>query len=280
MNAILELSERMLQQNTLCCCGLDPDLSKFPSEIKNKPYSDEEKAYEFLTQVVALTAPYVCAFKVQKAFFDCFSGGHNLLKEVIRFVHGRFPKIPVIIDCKIGDTSNTMGAYVKSLFANLDSDGIVVNPYMGDDVFAPFADYPEKIIVTLVRTSNPGASIMQDMMTIEGKMLWEVVLDHMVNRWNVAGNMVPVISSTAGLDLRFVRGCVPDEMNILFAGVGEQGGDESGVRELLNTSRAGVFVNSSRGILYANSQNGQIWQDAVREAASRMRDALNVFRRG
>lgn len=279
MNSPMELSNRMLQQNTLCCCGLDPDVSKFPSEILEKNCLDEEKAYMFISEVINVTAPYVCAFKAQKAFFDFFAGGHNLLKEVIRYSHRMFPEIPVIVDCKIGDTENTMDAYLKNLFVNLEADGVVVNPYMGDDVLQPFADIPEKLVAVLVRTSNSGASIIQDMITASGKSLWQVVLDHVVNRWNKANNMVPVISSTAQLDLQLVRSVMPDDMNILFAGIGEQGGDERGVRSLLNSEGRGVFVNSSRGILYAPHRKSQRWQYAVANAAMRLRDTLNEYRR-
>ena len=99
MNAMTELSRGMISNNTLCCCGLDPDVCKFPKEILDKAGSDEEKAYEFLTEVIRVTAPYVCAYKAQKAFFDCFSGGHDLLKGIVRYVHEQFPGIPIIIDC-------------------------------------------------------------------------------------------------------------------------------------------------------------------------------------
>lgn len=279
MNALAELSRNMTNNNTLCCCGLDPDISKFPREILGMTGSDEEKAYAFLTEVIRVTAPYVCAYKAQKAFFDCFAGGHDLLKGVVRYSHKQFPGIPIIIDCKIGDTKNTMHAYLNNLFVNMDVDGIVVNPYMGDDVLEPLRDFPEKMAVVLVRTSNSGASIIQDMMTASGEKLWEVVLDLMINRWNTADNMVPVISSTAQMDLQSVRKAIPDSMNILFAGVGEQGGNESGVRLLLNSKQSGVFVNSSRGILYAHSHGEQQWQEAVVDAVIRLRNSLNKHRR-
>lgn len=278
MNALTELSRNMTNNNTLCCCGLDPDISRFPNEILGMSGSDEEKAYAFLTEVIRVTAPYVCAYKAQKAFFDSFVGGHNLLKEVVKYAHEQFPGIPLIVDCKIGDTKNTMQAYLKNLLVNADVDGIVVNPYMGDDVLEPFKDFPDKMAVVLVRTSNPGASIIQDMLTASGKQLWEVVLDLTINRWNTAGNMVPVISSTAQMNLQLVRNAIPDSMSILFAGVGEQGGDESGVSLLLNSKRSGVFVNSSRSILYAPSHGEQLWQEAVTDAVIRLRNLLNKHR--
>ena len=278
MNALTELSRNMINNNTLCCCGIDPDISKFPKEILGMSGSDEEKAYAFITEVIRITAPYVCVYKAQKAFFDCFTGGHDLMKGIVGYAHEQFPGIPVVIDCKIGDTENTMGAYLNNLFVNMDVDGIVVNPYMGDDVLEPFRDFPEKMAVVLVRTSNPGANIIQDIMTASGKKLWEVVLELTINRWNIAGNMVPVISSTAQMDLQLVRKAIPDTMNILFAGVGDQGGDESGVRLLLNSKRSGVFVNSSRGILYAPSHGEKSWQESVKDAVIRLRNILNKYR--
>lgn len=278
MNALTELSRNMENNDTLCCCGLDPDISKFPKEILDMSGSDEEKAYAFLTEVIRVTAPYVCAYKAQKAFFDCFAGGYDLLKGVVKYTHEQFPGTPLIVDCKIGDTENTMHAYLNNLFAHMDVDGIVVNPYMGDDVLKPFEDFPEKMAVVLVRTSNPGASVIQDMITASGKQLWEVVLELTVNRWNTSGNMVPVISSTAQMNLQSVRNVIPDSMNILFAGIGEQGGDESGVKLLLNSKRSGVFVNSSRNILYAPSHGEQLWQEAVTDAIIRLRSSLNKHR--
>lgn len=278
MNAIESLKTRMIDQNTLACCGLDPDLSKFPNDPSFTNLSDEKRISNFLQTVVDLTADQVCAYKIQKAFFDKFDGGHALLGSLIGYIHTNYKDIPAFVDCKIGDIDNTMTAYTNNLFGELGADGIVVNPYMGDDVLQPLAQYPDKAIIVLAKTSNPGGGVVQDVLLENGRPMWQHILQLSIERWNTAGNIVPVISSTVGLDMTGVRQLIPDEMPILLAGVGAQGGSYSDLGKLLNSERIGVFVNSSRGILYPKNESGQTWQNAVRMAITDLKTDLNKAR--
>ncbi len=273
-----QILKRMKNHNTLLCCGLDPDMKKMPSEIIGKNISDEGKVLAFLRAVVDVTAPHVCAFKAQKAFFDVLNGGHDVLKELIDYIHMSTPDIPVIVDCKIGDIENTMEAYIQNLFGLLQADGIVVNPYMGDDVMLPLIKLADKSIVVLVKTSNPSGGIVQDVVLQDGQPLWRHMLSLVVNRWNHNENMIPVLSSTVGLDMEELRAIIPDKMPILLAGVGAQGGSYADLRKLLNSEGTGVFINSSRGILYPQ-QSQQSWQGAVEKAAVELKEALNKERR-
>lgn len=273
-----QILERMRVHNTLLCCGLDPDMKKMPPEIIGRNTSDEEKVLVFLRGVADVTASHVCAFKVQKAFFDALSGGHDVLKELIDYIHTLNPGIPVIVDCKIGDIENTMEAYIQNLFGSLKADGIVVNPYMGDDVMLPLVELADKSIVVLVKTSNPSGGIVQDVILQDGQPLWRHMLNLVVNRWNRSENMIPVLSSTVGLNMEELRAIVPDNMPILLAGVGAQGGSYADLRKLLNSEGTGVFINSSRGILYPQ-QSQQSWQSAVEKVAVELKEALNKERR-
>ncbi len=272
------LIQRQLAQNTLVCCGLDPDLNKFPSELKGMSWSDEDKVLYFLQEVVRITAPHVCAFKPQKAFFDLLPNGHEALRQLIAFIHIQYPGIPVLMDCKVGDIDNTMNAYMWNILDILGADGMIVNPYMGDEVLAPFANRPDKAAIVLVRTSNPGSAIMQDIILASGDPYWVHTLDLVVHRWNTARNLIAVVSSTAKMDMRRVRRMIPEDMPILLAGVGAQGGSLSTLPLLLNKQRVGVYVNSSRGILYAQPKTDQTWQEAVEEAVVRLKLQLNQQR--
>ncbi|OGY93571.1 MAG: hypothetical protein A3J95_02795 [Candidatus Komeilibacteria bacterium RIFOXYC2_FULL_45_12] len=75
-----------------------------------KSGTDEEKVLKFLQGAVDATGTHVCAYKAQKAFFDLLPGGHDVLKEIVRYIHQTQPGAPIIIDCKIGDIDNTMAA--------------------------------------------------------------------------------------------------------------------------------------------------------------------------
>lgn len=277
MNSNHQLLARMRTHNTLLCAGLDPDLSKLPRAVLKNSGSAEEKVLAFLQGAVDATGPHVCAFKAQKAFFDILPGGHDVLKEIVAYVHRTQPGVPVIVDCKIGDIDNTMAAYIDNLFGKIQADGIVVNPYMGDDVIEPLIELKDKSVIVLVKTSNISGGVVQDVRLHDGRMLWQYLLDLVVNRWNRNGNMIPVLSSTAGLDMNNIRPLVPDSMPILLAGVGAQGGSYEDLSKLLNLEGLGVFVNSSRGLLYPGASES--WQAAIEMAAITMKEALNLTRR-
>lgn len=277
MRANDQLLARMRSHSTLLCAGLDPDLRKLPREVLEKLGTDEEKVLEFLRGAVDATGAHICAYKVQKAFFDLLPGGHDVLKEIVHYVHQTQPGAPVIVDCKIGDIDNTMAAYVENLFGSIQADGIVVNPYMGDDVVVPLTELADKAIVVIVKTSNVSGGIVQDVLLQDGRPLWQYLLDLVMNRWNKNGNMIPVLSSTAGLDMTKLRPLIPDTMPILLAGVGAQGGSYNDLRHLLNSEGNGVFVNSSRGILYPASS--EPWRTAIETAAIATKEDLNRARR-
>ncbi len=276
MSAVNQLLLRMRAVDSLLCVGLDPDLNKLPRELREAAGSDEEKILSFLKGVIDAVGPYVCAFKAQKAFFDLLAGGHEVLKEVIRYVHRTQPGVIVIVDCKIGDIDNTMTAYIENLFGTLEADGVVANPYMGDDAILPLAELTDKAIVVLVKTSNANAAIVQDVPLQGGQLLWQYMLDLVVQRWN-RGNLIPVLASTSSIDLAATRRQIPDTMPILYAGVGAQGGSYADICHLLNAQGDGVFVNSSRGVLYP-SGNGP-WREVVASTAAQLQRELNSARR-
>lgn len=255
---------------SLLCVGLDPDLSKMPTAVTNQHHLHEDAIYAFLTRVIDVTAPFVACYKAQKAMFDVLSAGHDTLKAVIAYAYRYYPHLPVIVDCKVGDIDNTMASYVESIFGKLQAAGIVVNPLMGDDVLAPLSELKDKAVIVLCKTSNPGGSIVQDVLMADGRPLWEHLLELTTTRWNSNGNMIPVVSSTAGLDMAHVRRLIPDNMPVLLAGVGAQGGSYADLGKLLNGDRANVFVNSSRGILYPYDRNDEFWLNRVADAARAM----------
>lgn len=279
MTAVDSLMARMGTADTLVCCGLDPDVRRLPAEIMNDCATDAERVQRFLGEVISLAGPHVCAFKAQKAFFDAMDGGHEVLRNAVSQIHRDHPDVPVFVDCKVGDIDNTMDAYTRFILGELEADGILVNPYMGDEVLGAFDAYQDRAVVVLARTSNPGASIVQDVRLNDGRTLWEYVLELIVDRWNVHGNLIPVISSTADLDLVSVRRKVPSDMPILLAGVGAQGGDYSDLQTLLNGDDIGVFVNSSRGLLYPPNPQDRPWQEAIRHSIIDFKATLNSHRR-
>lgn len=278
-DCIKDLKAAMVRNNSLVCCGLDPDIKRMPEEITKLRKGSEEKAYTFLQSVVDNTYRDICAYKIQKAFFDTFREGHTLLSDTISYIHRSQPQIPVIIDCKIGDTDNTMKVYAENIFGRLKADGVIVNPYMGEDVIEPFNDLKGKAVVVLVRTSNTSSDTIQTMSMYDKRPLWEHVLDLVVNKWNTSENLIPVLSSTSGDNMSNLRKLIPNSMPILLAGVGVQGGNINTIKPLLDSSGSGVFVNSSRGLLYPYKKTEKNWRKAIENATSEFKELINLQRR-
>jgi orotidine-5'-phosphate decarboxylase len=269
----------MVVNDSLACCGLDPDLTKAPVEIAKQRRSDEAKVLNFLREVIDLTGSHVCAYKIQKAFFDVLPRGHTLLVDVIEYAQEHYPQVPVFVDAKIGDIDNTMTAYLRNIFKELGADGVVLNPYMGDDVITPMQEFADKAGIVLAKTSNPGGSVIQDVLLSDGQPFWRHVLDLTVNRWNQAGNLIPVLSSTADIDFSGIRKAMTDTMPVLFAGFGAQGGSLKHFRQLLDSSSRGVFVNSSRGLLYPYESDDKDWRQKVAAATVSLKETLNTERK-
>lgn len=162
--------ERRWADGKLVCVGLDPDFSRIPPHLLQEardPGSSNynvrnEAIFTFLKGVVDATADLVCAYKPNVAFF---SGKHNdqfALQKLTRYIHYKYPDIPVIGDSKRADIGNTNKYYAQEMFEKNEFDAITTNPYFGHDTYAPFLKYPGKGLIALCKTSNPEAAFYQD----------------------------------------------------------------------------------------------------------------------
>jgi len=254
-----ECIESLKHTGNLICIGLDPDLDKIPLEFSS--FDSKEAIILFISEIVKLTSKYAAAFKIQKAFIDLY-GGPTLLKKLVEICHKMCPEKPVFIDCKIGDTKNTMRVYLKNIFENANADGVVINPFMGREIFEALQKYPDRASLVLIRTSNKGAGIIQDIVINKnGKKLWEYILEKILQYFNKNENIIPIVSEYSRLsNLRRKFG---DELIFLYAGVGVQGGNLNKIISLFNKENSGVIINSSRSILYPYDKEDKNWRSKV-----------------
>jgi orotidine-5'-phosphate decarboxylase len=253
------------------CVGLDPDSALVPPSLKTDDAS--EWVPRFLGGIVDATRDLVCCYKPNIAFFEALGmPGQRALRALLKAIP---PEVPVIVDAKRGDTPQTMRAYARAIFEDLDVDAVTVNPYLGGDSLAPFFDYPGRGVFVLCKTSNPGAVEIQDLV-VEGA---EPLFVHVARRavsWDRHGTLGLVVGATYPADVAAVRQVAP-RAPILLPGVGAQAGDlERSVQAGMDADGGGAIVNASRTILYAS--NGSDWQSAARAEASRLRSAINAAR--
>ncbi|KGM55178.1 hypothetical protein N799_03840 [Lysobacter arseniciresistens ZS79] len=269
------LRDRWSAADSLVCVGLDPEPSKFPARFRG----DDDAVFNFCRDIVDATARHACAFKPQIAHFAAL-GAESALERLVAHIHDAHPGVPVILDAKRGDIGSTAQHYAAEAFDRYAADAVTANPYLGRDSVQPFLDRADRGVVILCRTSNPGASDLQDLVVADGngagRPLYQHVAATIARDWNGHGNCALVVGATWPDQLREVRAIVGD-MPFLVPGVGAQGGDvEAVVRNARTADGTGLMVSSSRAILYASP--GDDFADAAADAARTLKEQVNRYR--
>jgi orotidine 5'-phosphate decarboxylase subfamily 2 len=263
------LEKRVDDSSSLLCIGLDPHIP----DLKEPTAAS---ALDFCLNLVKQTARYAAAFKPNAAFFEVFGAdGWTALKQLIEAINdesNRFgSRIPIILDAKRGDIASTAEAYAQSAFENLGVDCITLNPYLGKDSIEPFIQNSGKGVFLLCKTSNPGASDLQDLTLASGDPL-HIHVAKLAQTWNTKNNIGLVVGATYPETLARVREVAPN-LWFLAPGIGAQGGElEVALKAGLRKDGKGMLINVSRSV--ARAQKPGV-------AAAELRDQiLNIKMQG
>jgi orotidine-5'-phosphate decarboxylase len=281
------LAAAVRSKGTALCVGLDPRRDALPTSIRdrhdNSPAGTAAAIETFCLRVLEIVAPIVGVVKPQSAFFEaCGPAGMTALQNVLRRAKER--GLVTILDAKRGDIASTAAAYADAAFTAYDADALTVNPYLGRDAVTPFITAARRNgcgLFVLVRTSNPGAGLFQDLMC-DGRPVYQHVADA-VATWNGEqvgecglGNVGAVVGATHPAELKLLRKQLPDVW-LLVPGYGAQGGTAADVQSALRTDGLGAIVNSSRGVTFPFRPEDVNWETAIEAAARTAASELRVF---
>jgi orotidine-5'-phosphate decarboxylase len=261
MGFFARLRDRIDRVDSHVCIGLDSDPDRLPDAVADA----ELPQWQFNRRIIDATAEFAAAYKPNMAFYET-PDGLTALTETIGYAHAQ--GVPVILDAKRGDIGNTARAYARLLDA---ADAITVNPYMGTDSVAPFLNRTDKGVYVLCRTSNSGATDLQDRLLADGQPVYAAVAA-LADGWATADNVGLVVGATAPAELELVRETAPDRP-LLLPGVGAQGGDLQAV-VTGGFGTGAELINSSRSIIFADPTGGPQFAEAARGAARKLRDAI------
>lgn len=265
-----ELLDKNWAQQKFLCVGLDPDFENVPAHLKRGSLHDA--LLSFNRGIIDATADIAGSYKPNTAFYEAHGDeGWEVLRETIQYIHEKVPDAPVIADAKRGDIGHTNNGYVNAMFGYLKADAITVHPYLGSEALRPFLDQADKGVIVLCRTSNPGASEVQDV-RVGDVPLYQEIARMVAQSWNTNGNCALVVGATYPEELALVRSIAP-ELPILIPGIGTQGGDvEKTVQNGRDARGAGMIIASSRSIMYAS--DGEDFADAARCSAQALDSAI------
>ena len=274
MKKFSSLLEQATRQNqSLLCVGLDPEPSKFPGAWAG----DASRIFDFCAAIVDATKDLVCAFKPQIAYFAAHRA-EDQLERLMAHMKAVAPDVPVILDAKRGDIGSTAEQYAREAFVRFQADAVTLSPFMGRDTIDPFLAYPDKGVILLCRTSNPGGNDwqMQRLADVPGQpRLFEHLAHLAQTEWNTTGQIGLVVGATFPAEIARVREIAPT-LPLLIPGVGAQGGDAEATVKAGLTEAGTIVVNSSRAVLYAS--RGEDFAEAARRVAMATRDQLDAAR--
>lgn len=265
-----ELAQSWKRSGSLLCIGLDPELERFPKQFAGQA----SPIFQFNKAIIDATAHLVCAYKPQFAHYAAYEA-EDQLERTIQYIHTNYPGLPVILDAKRGDIGSTAARYAIEAFERYAADAVTVNPYLGGDSLEPFLAYEDRGVIILCRTSNAGATDLQDLES-GGRKIYQLVAERTVRLWNRRGNCLLVVGATCPEELADVRQIVGN-MPLLVPGVGAQGGNIADAVVRGQTAEGtGLIISASRSILYASS--GEDFAKRARAEAGKLSAAINAHR--
>ena len=285
MNFADRLATAIKLKKTPLIVGLDPRASRLPAEFGIDVSASPEAtaaAYErFCCCIIDVVSPLVPAVKPQAAFFENLGpAGMQVLWNVVRYAQSK--DLIVIMDAKRGDIGSTAEAYASAFLGSSENsawgcDCLTVNPYLGDDSLEPFVDRcrtTDSGIFVLVRTSNPGGRMLQELVA-EKQKIYSIVADHVQKlAFETKGELGygcvgAVVGATNPEQLAILRQRMPNTI-FLVPGIGAQGGTPADVADAFDDSGLGAVINSSRAIIFAHDSDEYSstanWQAAVEMA--------------
>jgi len=281
-------AEAVERKRTQLVVGLDPVVDLLPVELRGEAAQGRAAAAgaveRFCKGIIDAVAPYVVGVKPQVAFFEALgSDGWRALEAVSSYA--REVGLLVIADAKRGDIGSTARAYAAAFLEPRDdgapplADALTVNPYLGEDSIDPFLASCRRHgagVYVLVRTSNAGASELQDAMLSDGRPLWRHVAE-LVETWGAdlvgsrgLSSVGAVVGATVPRVIGDARRAMP-RTPILLPGVGAQGASPADVARAFTSGPASALVNASRSVIYAYRDLPQSdWRTAAGAEAARL----------
>jgi len=292
------LAEKVRQRATPVLVGLDPRIESLPEGIlqgDSGSLATAADAYlRFCRGVIDVVAPLVPAVKPQAAFFEQLGPpGMAALAAVIAYA--RQNDLIVILDGKRNDIGSTATAYAQGLLdpsgkGGWNADALTVSPYLGGDSLSPFVDVAVERaagVFVLVKTSNPGGGMLQDLVA-DGLPIYRHVANHVEGfAAQTAGEcgygaVGAVVGATYPEQLKQLRAAMPHTW-FLVPGFGSQGGSAADVAGAFDAKGTGAIINNSRAIIFAHAREPfaqqfgpRRWQQAVEAATRQMIDQLRA----
>lgn len=296
------LMDAIQRKGSPICVGIDPIYEMLPNAVAgdngqrdaNDIEGSIDAIFEFTTEVLKIVGPHVPVVKFQSAYFEKYlwegvEAYYSLLQEAAA------QGLLVIGDIKRGDIGSTAAAYAAGHLVPptgydmeevVTPDAVTINPFCGLDTIDPFVQAAKnfnKGLFVLVRTSNPGSTLLQDVTLADGRTWSEALADQLAPIAAGDGlvgacgfsSVGAVVGATQPQTMVSLRRRLPQSI-FLLPGYGTQGATGEMTRAAFKDGR-GAIVSASRSILYAHRESkyaarfGDDWKRCMEAAVVDMK---------
>ncbi|MEL3907717.1 MAG: orotidine-5'-phosphate decarboxylase [Treponemataceae bacterium] len=282
----MDYLELLLKSADLCgncaCVGLDIVYELLPESVGVDAFIAEFlKGLKKHNLVPAAFKPNLAYFSsLNKSYEDDFSG-YKSLSLALKTIRELFPDTPIILDAKRGDISTSSFKYSEEVFNGWQADATTVSPYMGHDSVLPFRKgFEKKGVYVLNRTSNKGASDLQNLKLNSGKTIYEKVAEQIIAYAKEFPGTGAVIGATSLNELETLAKIYANSIQVplLIPGVGSQGGSADEVIATLKKANYDlnlVRINSSSGLTFPWKNTGVAPKDWLEACLQSVKTFLN-----
>ena len=295
-----KLSAAVRAKKTPVLVGIDPRFKSIPeclktgvSEYDLKGVANVYRTFSF--RILDVIAPYVACVKPQLAFFEAV-GPYGMLALADVIEYARKLGLVVILDGKRNDIGSTAEGYAAAYLGESSAwkgDALTVSPYLGEDSVLPFVNVAQQNdagIFVLVKTSNPGGGMLQDLVA-DGRTIFQHTADWVEKtaaefareKGEKYGAVGAVVGATYPEQLAELRKRMPHAW-LLVPGFGAQGGTVQDVAHAFDEDGLGAIINNSRGIIFAHARKDYAgkfadsdWEKAVETAVLEMKAQFADF---
>ncbi|MDR3211894.1 MAG: orotidine-5'-phosphate decarboxylase [Planctomycetota bacterium] len=304
------MARAVREKQSVVVVGIDPVVESLPPDLARLAGEGTEGLFkalmDFCIGIIDSVFDLVPAIKPNIAFFEAYGVDGLMVYKLVCLAAER-AGLMVIGDVKRGDIGSTATAYARALLdaPRLFTTGTVgvhasfservgsllgphaaltLNPYLGSDSILPFLErgLPRgQGFFILVKTSNPSAGEIQDLVLAEGGTLAERVAS-LVTEWgrdtispeSGLASVGAVVGATNPGELARYRALMPDAP-FLLPGYGAQGAGAMDVVDAFRPDGSGGLVAASRSILNAWKKVGSSdWREAARGEVVNMNNDL------
>ncbi len=251
--------------------GLDPVIESLPQEFAQKGIDGAVAFYyELISEMIARKV-MPGMYKPNEGFYTKYNKnigdriiGTSSLNDIAYHLHDMvnipFTEIPTCIDAKRGDIGKSSQNYGEQYLGGdfQPYQAITVSPYMGTDSVEPFIKFCNPVdakgVYILNKTSNPGSYDIQMARMMDGRYVYQLVSDKIVEWAKGKPGVGAVVGATDPTELRTILAFYAGkDIPVLVPGVGAQGGSAKDVAQIareVGFELALLRINSSSGLTH------------------------------